>query len=72
MRTTRETPFGGRRFREVAGPRPAHRHRGHGEEGATLAEYGLLMVLIVVVCVAAVTLFGSTISVQFSNLAGGI
>ena len=32
------------------------------EEGAALAEYGLLVALIAVVCVAAVTLLGGNVS----------
>ena len=42
------------------------------EEGATLAEYGLLLALIAVVCIAAVTALGTKISTIFSNLAGSI
>ncbi|TMQ29258.1 MAG: Flp family type IVb pilin [Planctomycetota bacterium] len=42
------------------------------EEGATLAEYGLLLALIAVVCLAAITLLGSTISSMFASLAGTI
>jgi pilus assembly protein Flp/PilA len=40
------------------------------EEGATLAEYGLLLALIAVVCIAAITLLGSQISTMFSTVAG--
>jgi pilus assembly protein Flp/PilA len=42
------------------------------EEGATLAEYGLLLALIAVVCLGAITLLGSTISSMFASLAGTI
>jgi pilus assembly protein Flp/PilA len=42
------------------------------EEGATLAEYGLLLALIAVVCLAAVTLLGNKISQMFTALAGSI
>jgi pilus assembly protein Flp/PilA len=42
------------------------------EEGATLAEYGLLLALIAVVCLGAVTLLGSKISTMFATLAGSI
>ena len=42
------------------------------EEGATLAEYGLLLALIAVVCLAAITLLGSMISSMFASLAGTI
>jgi pilus assembly protein Flp/PilA len=44
----------------------------HREEGATLAEYGLLLALIAVVCIVAITAFGSTISNMFSSIAGTI
>ena len=39
------------------------------EEGASLVEYGLLLSLVAVVCIAAVTLLGSSISTMLSNLA---
>ena len=42
------------------------------EEGASLAEYGLLLALIAVACIAAITLLGSSISALFSSLAGSI
>jgi pilus assembly protein Flp/PilA len=42
------------------------------EEGATLAEYGLLLALIAVVCIAAITLLGTQISTMFVTLAGSI
>jgi pilus assembly protein Flp/PilA len=42
------------------------------EEGATLAEYGLLLALIAVVCMAAITLLGNKISTMFTTLAGSI
>ena len=37
------------------------------EEGASLLEYGLLLSLIVVVCVAAITTLGTIISTMFSS-----
>ncbi len=40
------------------------------EEGAALVEYGLLVALIAVACVAAATLLGNNISLLFNNLAG--
>jgi pilus assembly protein Flp/PilA len=43
-----------------------------GEEGASLAEYGLLLALIAVVCIAAITLFGNQISTMFVSIAGSI
>jgi len=42
------------------------------EEGASLAEYGLLLALIAVVCIAAITLLGTAISNMFTSLAGSI
>jgi pilus assembly protein Flp/PilA len=42
------------------------------EEGATLAEYGLLLALIAVVCIAAITLVGNKISSMFSIVSGSI
>jgi pilus assembly protein Flp/PilA len=42
------------------------------EEGATLAEYGLLLALIAVVCIAAITLLGTQISTMFNTVAGSI
>jgi pilus assembly protein Flp/PilA len=39
------------------------------DEGASLAEYGLLMALIAVVCVAAVTTLGTTIKNYLSSAA---
>jgi pilus assembly protein Flp/PilA len=42
------------------------------EEGATLAEYGLLLALIAVVCLAAITTLGTKISSMFSAVSGSI
>lgn len=42
------------------------------EEGASLAEYGLLLALIAVICIAAISLLGTQISSMFSSLATGI
>jgi pilus assembly protein Flp/PilA len=42
------------------------------EEGATLAEYGLLLALIAVVCIAAITTLGTKISTMFSSVAASI
>jgi pilus assembly protein Flp/PilA len=38
------------------------------EEGATLVEYGLLVALIAVVCIAAVSFLGGNISTMFSSV----
>jgi pilus assembly protein Flp/PilA len=42
------------------------------EEGATLAEYGLLLALIAGICVVAVTALGTSISSVFQNLTASI
>ena len=42
------------------------------EDGQALAEYGLLVGLIAVVCVIAVTLLGNNIAAAFNNIAGAI
>jgi pilus assembly protein Flp/PilA len=39
------------------------------EEGATMVEYGLMVALIAVVCLAAVTLLGTNVSSSFNNIA---
>jgi pilus assembly protein Flp/PilA len=40
------------------------------EDGASLAEYGLLLALIAVVCIGAITILGTNISSMFSTMAG--
>ena len=42
------------------------------EDGAALAEYGLLVALIAVVCVVAITALGTNISTAFSSIASSI
>jgi pilus assembly protein Flp/PilA len=42
------------------------------EDGAALAEYGLLVALIAVVCVVAVTALGTQVSTAFSKIASDI
>jgi len=42
------------------------------EEGASLIEYGLLLSLVALVCIAAITVLGSSISTMFSRLASQI
>jgi len=37
------------------------------EEGASLVEYGLLLSLVAVVCIAAITTLGTIISTMFSS-----
>jgi pilus assembly protein Flp/PilA len=40
----------------------------NGEEGQGLAEYGLILALIAVVCIAALTTLGGGISTQLGNI----
>ena len=42
------------------------------EEGATLAEYGLLLALIAVVCLGAITVLGTKISTMFDAVASTV
>ena len=42
------------------------------EEGATMVEYGLMVALIAVVCIAGVTLLGTNISATFNEIAGQV
>jgi pilus assembly protein Flp/PilA len=42
------------------------------EDGASLAEYGLLLALIAVVCITAITLLGTRVSTMFSNVSNSI
>ena len=42
------------------------------EEGAALVEYGMLVGLIAVICVAAVTLLGTEVSSAFSTIASAL
>lgn len=45
---------------------------GRDDEGAALVEYGMLVGLIAVICVAAVTLLGQEISTAFSVIASAL
>ena len=45
---------------------------GVDEEGVSLAEYGLLLALIAIVCIGAVTALGTSISTILTNAAAGI
>jgi pilus assembly protein Flp/PilA len=47
------------------------RFRGD-DEGAALVEYGMLVGLIAVICVAAVTLLGNEVSSGFSAIAAAL
>ena len=42
------------------------------EEGASMAEYGLLVALIAVVCIAAVTVLGTKLSAKFVTISGSL
>jgi pilus assembly protein Flp/PilA len=42
------------------------------EEGASLVEYGLLVGLIAVVCLAAITLLGQNVNTMFQNIAAAL
>jgi len=42
------------------------------EEGASLAEYGLLLALIAIVCMAGISLLGTQINGMFSNVSNTI
>ena len=46
----------------------ATRRFAKDEEGAALAEYGILVAFIAIVAITAVTFFGSRISAKFSSL----
>ena len=54
---------------EVARIALAARRFMSNEEGAALAEYGILVAFIAIVAITAVTFFGSRISAKFSSLA---
>jgi len=42
------------------------------EEGQALAEYGLILALIAVICIAALTLLGGNVSAMLAALAAAI
>ncbi len=42
------------------------------EEGATMVEYGLLVALIALVCLAAVTTLGTNLSTLFNTVATSV
>ena len=43
-----------------------------GEEGATMVEYGLMVALIAVACVATVTTLGGSLNTLFTSISGSI
>jgi pilus assembly protein Flp/PilA len=44
------------------------RNRLNGDDGATMVEYALMVALIAVVCIAAVTLIGTSARTKFSSV----
>jgi len=42
------------------------------DRGASLVEYGLLVALIAVICIAAIRILGQNVSTSFSNIASGV
>lgn len=42
------------------------------DEGATMVEYGLIVALIAVVCIAAVTLIGTRLSSTFTTVSSDV
>ena len=44
----------------------------HGEEDATMVEYGLMIALIAVVCITAVALVGTSASTLFTSISGSL
>ncbi len=47
-------------------------YNAEGEEGQGLAEYGLILALIAVVCIAALTLLGTNVSDKLNAVASAI
>lgn len=47
----------------------ALRHLVHDEQGATLVEYGLLLMLIALVSIGVLTTIGTTVKSMYSNAA---
>ena len=45
---------------------------GKDEEGATMVEYGIMVALIAVVCIAAVTTLGGNIKTVFTDIATAV
>jgi pilus assembly protein Flp/PilA len=46
--------------------------RAQTDRGASLIEYALLVALIAIVCAAAVTFLGRTVSSQYSEIGSGV
>jgi len=43
-----------------------------GEDGPTVTEYAVMLALIIVVCIAAITLIGTKAKTMFTNLESGL
>ena len=43
-----------------------------GEDGPTVTEYAVMLALIIVVCIAAITLIGNKVKAMFTNLESGL
>ena len=45
---------------------------GKDQKGVTAVEYGVIAALIIVVCIAAITLVGTNLSTTFSNIGSSV
>lgn len=59
-------------IRLYGGRRRLRREFARDESGASIVEYGLLIALIALVCIAAITLLGTTVSGLLTSIAGKI
>ncbi|MEO5589059.1 MAG: Flp family type IVb pilin [Gemmatimonadaceae bacterium] len=57
---------------ELHRPPDCGQRRDADEEGAALAEYGILVAFIAIVAITAVTFFGSRITAKFSQYANSL
>ena len=44
----------------------------HEQDGPTVAEYAVMLALIIVVCIAAITLIGNKVKSIFTNVESGL
>ena len=44
----------------------------HEQDGPTATEYAVMLALIIVVCIAAITLIGNKVRTMFTNLESGL
>jgi pilus assembly protein Flp/PilA len=42
------------------------------EDGPTATEYAVMLALVIIVCIAGITLLGSTVNGVFNTVAGGL